>query len=769
MKNKISYSIIATLMLGTLFSPQHIVQASTSKSGWKRAAIVLDGNTVQVVPFRVAIDSSSHRDTVFFPVWYLMQLLRAQGINSAWDAETHSLSLTTPAGWTADLKQPVSSSSQLDAVIDGTIVQGMPEAVWNDPSTNRPTTFLPLWYFMKVLQRLGFESNWDGSRFALTSPAYADPVKTFIQVDPNVAQGSSTTVHVTPVDFSGDQLGSGENVTISDGTTQLTATWNAKQHDYEATFTEHQPGQVTFTATINGVGLHQTASTNVQQVASASNSVVLLPASVFIGTNNVLVSIIPKDSNGTPLGAGHTVTVSDGTHAVQATWNDAKSMYEAVFSEMLPGTVHFEVQVDLSPLSLSHALTTDVYVYRAPLVVSPTNSSVSAPASVTAGTNNVLVSVAPKYTTGTPVGSGHTVTVSDGTQTVTAAWNAATSAYEATLTETRSGTVQFTAKVDGVVLSTTPSTVVNPNAFSLAHSTVTAPTYAEIGAPITTQVEPQDAYGNVLPNQTVTVTNSVNSASSTASWNTSQNAYESTFTDWNPGSVSFHAAVNSQSLTSQASTTVEIPSIIASVPHEVNGSATVTNAVYEVTLESVDSQGNPMPLSGDVLLDLQDVSSALGNSTQVVSGFAASSAGPYTGTVVSLASGQTSANIYAQFNFTGGSGTVHSTDLSLQATSASPVPTTATYSSSQNMLTINFDESMNPTTLTTQNISSNLHSFGSGVFRATQVVWSNNNETVEISGLSPTSFPPGLYFRNVDNQFTRPIMLGTWIDINFVK
>ncbi|WP_029421785.1 hypothetical protein [Alicyclobacillus macrosporangiidus] len=45
----------------------------------------------------------------------------------------------------------------------------------NDPSTNQPTTFIPIYYAMQVLNRLGIQSAWDGTHWSLTVPSSMTP------------------------------------------------------------------------------------------------------------------------------------------------------------------------------------------------------------------------------------------------------------------------------------------------------------------------------------------------------------------------------------------------------------------------------------------------------------------------------------------------------------------------------------------------------------------------------------------------------------------
>lgn len=71
--------------------------------------------------------------------------------------------------------------------------------------------------------------------------------------------GQPVTITVTPTDQYGQSLGANQTVTVSDGTNVVNAVYNAITNVYTATFTETKAATYTYTATVNGVTLPQTA------------------------------------------------------------------------------------------------------------------------------------------------------------------------------------------------------------------------------------------------------------------------------------------------------------------------------------------------------------------------------------------------------------------------------------------------------------------------------------------------------------------------------
>ncbi|WDL97276.1 invasin domain 3-containing protein [Alicyclobacillus sp. ALC3] len=378
--------------------------------------------------------------------------------------------------------------------------------------------------------------------------------------------GQNITVQVVPKDVQGNPLGSGETVTVSDGSSTKVAIWNAQNQDYEATFTELKVGTYKFVAAVNGVTFSQQPSTVVNPgTLSSFSTVTASQSTVTAGNSNVVIAVVPKDSNGNPLGDGQGVVVSDGSHSEAAVWNSTRQDYEATFSETVAGTYTYSAAVNNTNLVNTAQVTVN------PASVSAAESTVHAPTAATAG-NSITVQVVPKDAYQNPVGSGQTVTVSDGTHNVTATWNSANNDYEATFTETKAGNYTFTAKMNGVTFTQQPQTAVTVGQLDTA-STVSGPQGAVTAGTsnVTISVVPKDTNGNPLgANQVVTVSDG-KGQTLTAKWNAATGSYQATFSEPIAQTYTFTAQVNSVTLSDTAQVTV-VPAVVD------GGTSTVTAA-----------------------------------------------------------------------------------------------------------------------------------------------------------------------------------------------
>jgi len=295
------------------------------------------------------------------------------------------------------------------------------------------------------------------------TPGVFDPATSTILIPSTLTANGQLTVRVIAKDKHGNLLTSSHVVKVSDGAGhQEVATWNVTHGDYEAKFTETKAGPYHFTPIVDGgvqSGPFSSNSTDSLVVkpgsVSTGQSSMVSPGSVTAG-DSITVKVVPRDGFGNELGSGHTVTVSDGSgHTLTATWNAAQENYEAVFSgDSETGAYTFTGKVD--GIAINETSTTTVV----PAVTSALDSTVTAPSAELTG-NPITVKVGLKDSYGNSLGSGHTVTVSDGGTPVSASWNSNDDDYEASLTESAAGTYAFHATVDGTALSETAVTVVS--------------------------------------------------------------------------------------------------------------------------------------------------------------------------------------------------------------------------------------------------------------------------------------------------------------------
>ena len=163
--------LLATLVTaGTLLSGITMAHAATTQ--YQPTHIILNGTVVTSPQHTTAIDPSTHQKTSFVPIYYAMEVLKKLGITSTWDGTTWSLSV--PSSLNPDLSNPTTETNQMYFVMNGVRVEAAPKLVTVDPSSNKDTTYVPIYYLEHALQRIGVSSTWNGTTWNLansTGPA----------------------------------------------------------------------------------------------------------------------------------------------------------------------------------------------------------------------------------------------------------------------------------------------------------------------------------------------------------------------------------------------------------------------------------------------------------------------------------------------------------------------------------------------------------------------------------------------------------------------
>lgn len=124
--------------------------------------VIVSAGSAMIVPALVQKDAGT--DTTYMPIWYVMQMLKNQGIESAWDG--HNWHLST--GKVTTLGQVEPGTGTMHVYVDGTLVQNVTGVYATDPSAGKKTTYMPIWYVQQVLMKLGIENTWDGTTWSLT-------------------------------------------------------------------------------------------------------------------------------------------------------------------------------------------------------------------------------------------------------------------------------------------------------------------------------------------------------------------------------------------------------------------------------------------------------------------------------------------------------------------------------------------------------------------------------------------------------------------------
>lgn len=162
-------------------SPSSHTSSSSSKSGNTSSGKTSSGNTSTTKPANPAakytlmvkhillngnVVSTAmgfvNQNTTYLPIWYVNPLLEKLGITSTWDG--HNWKLTLPPTITPDLSNLPGGAQSSDTIsLNGVVVERDAAIAYPDPSTNQPTTFVPIWYLMQVLNRIHAASDWNGT------------------------------------------------------------------------------------------------------------------------------------------------------------------------------------------------------------------------------------------------------------------------------------------------------------------------------------------------------------------------------------------------------------------------------------------------------------------------------------------------------------------------------------------------------------------------------------------------------------------------------
>ena len=102
--------------------------------------------------------------TTYMPVYYLMRWLNSMGVQSTWNG--HDWNLSSKAA--VDLSNIQVGTGSASIYLNKTLVQNTNVLVQADPSTNKPTTYMPIGYVMQLLKRLGLQSSWNGTTWTVT-------------------------------------------------------------------------------------------------------------------------------------------------------------------------------------------------------------------------------------------------------------------------------------------------------------------------------------------------------------------------------------------------------------------------------------------------------------------------------------------------------------------------------------------------------------------------------------------------------------------------
>lgn len=353
-RKSVASSIIATIVLGSMMAPTVMADSSTLASATAaqykivKHEIIFNGKVVSN-PYGIAApDPNTHKLTTYMPLWYVMQALKAVGVTYTWNG--HTLNVQPAATMKVDMSnlKPGTEATQLD--ISGTLVQTGPKMVMKDPYSHVLTTYVPIFYVMDLLNRLGVKSAWDGNNWTMTLNQTASV--TVVAAQTTIGQGQADALTVSVLDNNGNP----ETVPAS------ALQWNVSNASSgfvvpaSLQFLATQPGTYQVTATYSGVTSAPISIT----VFGATAKIALTPAGTLVanGKSPLTVNVQALDANGTSAANENgTITLTDTQGwLVTGTNNGTDTTAKTVTVQLKNGSGSVQVLAPVTP-GLSDTLT----------------------------------------------------------------------------------------------------------------------------------------------------------------------------------------------------------------------------------------------------------------------------------------------------------------------------------------------------------------------------------------------------------------------------
>ena len=167
MNKKWKASPIAVLIvLGTTLTPSFAASSVKSPSAHFVTDKMQFGNaltTTMGFPVKTGLAY-----TMYFPIYQLMQILRANGYTVTWNGTEGRLNIITPEGISADLSNATLRRANAGIYFNDHPVQSFDKITQKDPKTGNLTSYLPLWDVQQVLKRVGLQSAWSKHQLTVT-------------------------------------------------------------------------------------------------------------------------------------------------------------------------------------------------------------------------------------------------------------------------------------------------------------------------------------------------------------------------------------------------------------------------------------------------------------------------------------------------------------------------------------------------------------------------------------------------------------------------
>jgi hypothetical protein len=162
--------VVAALVGATIVSVSGVVAAEAAQYPMSAKQIIFGGKLISQPMGIAAVDPSSGSNTTYMPIWYVMQALKSIGVQSGWDGSHWTMTMPSNLSPSVNLSSIHAGSGAKMIYINNVNVQNMSGIVYPDPASHVNTTYIPIWYVMKVLGYENIQSGWDGNKWAMTPP-----------------------------------------------------------------------------------------------------------------------------------------------------------------------------------------------------------------------------------------------------------------------------------------------------------------------------------------------------------------------------------------------------------------------------------------------------------------------------------------------------------------------------------------------------------------------------------------------------------------------
>ena len=163
--------IVTFVIVSSLLSLPTQTLAATTGTVQLPSNVIADGivvrhheRIVELFGQPYAVPAIIRGGTTYVAIWYVQNLIATDGIMSTWNGRAWHLFTAQPV----DLTHVQPGKGSLQIFLDSTLVNNVSGFTATDPVTHKRTTFMQMWYLMHLLNRLGWQSTWNGLTWSIT-------------------------------------------------------------------------------------------------------------------------------------------------------------------------------------------------------------------------------------------------------------------------------------------------------------------------------------------------------------------------------------------------------------------------------------------------------------------------------------------------------------------------------------------------------------------------------------------------------------------------